>query len=77
MINEHHKGIVDRYVEQRLHAGSGFQSLIEGRPVIGRLDLSVRENLANILLYIEKAVPPEARGSRENYRNWCGEAETL
>jgi hypothetical protein len=77
MLLDHHKGVVDRYVEHRYHPGSGFQSLIEGNVKVHRLDLSVREHLADILLYIEKTVPSIARGSRQAVKDWCGHAEQI
>lgn len=75
MIDDDHKAIIDRYVNDRCHVGSGFQSLIIGSPNIHRLDVRVRANLANILLYIVDNVPAKARGSRDNYKNWCGTIE--
>lgn len=75
MLDHHVKGVVDRYVHHRCHAGRGLQWVIIGQPKVEYLDKENRKNLADILDYCRIAVPAEARGSIQAYRKWCGEAE--
>ena len=76
-LRPHHKAVIDRYVTHRCHAGAGFQSIIEGRPTWARLDEYVRRDIAKIMDYVHDTVPEQARGSRANYKRWCGEAEEV
>ena len=76
-MKQHHKDLIDSYVKQRCHVGSAFQSIIEGKPAIWKLDSSVKANLAEILEYVQWNVPKEARGTREKYKAWCGHAENI
>lgn len=67
-------GVFDRYVTRRLHPGSGLYSVLTGSPEVGCLDSDNRRYLADLLLFVEKHVPAEARGSRENVERWLGGA---
>ena len=74
---EYLKAVIHDYIERHTHAGSALQSCIEGRPNVYRMDPQLRKNLADVLLYICKNVPLEARGSKAKYKAWCGEYEPI
>lgn len=63
-------GVFDRYVTHRCHPGSGMYSVLTGSPEVTRLDSGNRRYLADLLLFVEKHVPAEARGSKQNVERW-------
>jgi hypothetical protein len=76
-MTEDQKALIDNYVHHRIPTGGAFQSIIEGRPLIWKFSADTKLHLASIMEYVFNTVPEQARGSRENYKAWCGSAEKL
>ncbi len=65
----HIKYIIDSYKNERLHPGGCIQAAIEGNEgeAYLRADSEVRKSLGEIMYYIHTTLPPDMRGSRENF----------